>query len=357
MTGIMARAEMVQRWQGCVIGQCLGDALGFAVEGYPPRECRSYVDGVLRARRAGQMGRAGFPFGQYTDDSQLLREMLQSFVCRGHWDPADYARRIGAIFVEERIVGRGSATEQAALRLAAGTPWEEAGTPSPSAGNGSAMRAAGGALMQPRDREVLAAIAHGQGRITHQDARCSAGAAAIAAAVARGLRGETPEPAAFCADVADLAGRFDQPARSAARTWASPRSRSRWPASSTIRAPGATAICWRWRPRSATSPPDDHTRRGRRAGPGLTCSRAVVAGDEYSRESEEGPDAEAALLAAPLAVNGRGLRRAISRCDPRGSSGRRHPVRSHRPCSPGYRGPGCVRDTPRPLSWHVGSGR
>lgn len=199
----------MQRWQGCLIGQCLGDALGFVVEGYPPRECRSYVDDVLRVGRAGELGRAGYPFGQYTDDSQLLREMLQSFVARGHWDPADYARRVGAIFVEDRIVGRGRATEEAALRLAAGTPWEEAGTPPPSAGNGSAMRAAGAALMQPANREVMATIAHDQGRITHQDRRCSAGAAAIAAAVARGLRGEPVAVDAFCNDVAAMAERFD----------------------------------------------------------------------------------------------------------------------------------------------------
>jgi hypothetical protein len=51
----------------------LGDALGFVVEGYPPADCRAYIDPVLRAGRAGAWGRGGFPFGQYIDDSQAGR--------------------------------------------------------------------------------------------------------------------------------------------------------------------------------------------------------------------------------------------------------------------------------------------
>ena len=38
------------RFAGCLIGQCLGDALGFIVEGHPPRTCRAYVDIVLKER-------------------------------------------------------------------------------------------------------------------------------------------------------------------------------------------------------------------------------------------------------------------------------------------------------------------
>src|ERR671916_1246294 len=130
-----------RRYSGSLIGQCLGDALGFVVEGESPKVCREYVEGNLKAGHVGECGRAPFPFGQYSDDSQLARELLQSYAECGRFDPRDYARRIAMIFVENRIVGRGQATEQAAWRLAAGVPWDEAGTPSPSAGNGSAMRA------------------------------------------------------------------------------------------------------------------------------------------------------------------------------------------------------------------------
>src|SRR4051812_37684376 len=130
-----------EQFRGCLIGQCLGDALGMVVEGHPGRHCRTYVDRLLRAGMAGLMKRGSYAFGQYTDDSQLARELLQSFLSRGRFEPADYARRIAAIFAERRIVGQGRATAAAARRLIHSVPWDQAGTPSPSAGNGSAMRA------------------------------------------------------------------------------------------------------------------------------------------------------------------------------------------------------------------------
>jgi ADP-ribosylglycohydrolase len=179
-----------KRFSGCLIGQCLGDALGFPVEGFPPRVCQSYVEKYLTGSILKMPGRGGFRFGQYTDDSQLARELMLSYVERQGFDPQDYARRIAAIFKENRIVGRGHATDQAARRLAAGVPWQEAGTPSPSAGNGSAMRAAPIGLFFYDSPEELIKAADDQGRITHADRRCSAGAVAIAGCVAMALKGQ-----------------------------------------------------------------------------------------------------------------------------------------------------------------------
>ena len=196
-----------ERFMGCLIGQALGDALGFVVEGYPAAVCRRYVDEVLRAGRAGEAGREPFAFGQYTDDSQLARELLISYVARGTLDPADFAARVAALFAENRVVGRGRTTEAAALRLAAGVPWQEAGTPAPQAGNGSAMRAGPVGLMFGHDDlDRLAQAAHDQGRVTHADPRCSAGAVAIAAAVAFAAAGRTPRPV----ELAGLAAGFDR---------------------------------------------------------------------------------------------------------------------------------------------------
>src|SRR5262245_60387384 len=127
-----------EQFSGCLIGQCLGDALGAPVEGMGGGTCSYYVRDVLRAGRAGTISRGRHAFGQYTDDSQLARELLQSYAACQRFDPAEYARRIAAIFKEKRIVGPGGATAAAAFRLIRGVPWEEAGTPAPSAGNGSA---------------------------------------------------------------------------------------------------------------------------------------------------------------------------------------------------------------------------
>ena len=198
-----------RRYSGSLIGQCLGDALGFVVEGDPPEVCREYVQETLKAGRIGEYGRAPFPVGQYSDDSQLARELLQSYAECERFDPRDYARRIAMIFVDNRIVGQGRATEQAAWRLAAYTPWEEAGTPSPSAGNGSAMRAGPIGLLFSNDPGEMVRAAHDQGRITHRDPRCSAGAVAIAGAVSRAVRGGEFEGGWFLSQLAEWATPFE----------------------------------------------------------------------------------------------------------------------------------------------------
>jgi ADP-ribosylglycohydrolase len=197
------------QFTGCLIGQCLGDALGFIVEGCPSHRCRQYVDEVLRREEIGALTRRGFPFGQYSDDSQLARELIQSFVaCRG-FDPSDYARRIAAIFRENRIVGGGSATEEAAWRLVQGIPWGRAGTPPPSAGNGSAMRAVPIGLFFFDDPEQMIQASHDQGRITHQDRRCSGGAIAISGALTLVLQQETIDPPKFVSQLANWTRCYD----------------------------------------------------------------------------------------------------------------------------------------------------
>ncbi|QDV45274.1 ADP-ribosylglycohydrolase [Stieleria neptunia] len=195
-------------FSGCVIGQCLGDALGVLREGWPREDCEVYVAGPLRSWLQGQLDENAWS-GQYTDDSQLARELIQSFVDCGEFNPADYAKRIDAIFVEDRIVGRGMTPHHAAMRLAADLSWDEAGTPAPAAGNGSAMRAGPIGLMFGDVRHVVQA-AYNQGRITHQDPRASAGAVAIAIAVHLALRSKTIDPPAFVSQLAEFTATVDE---------------------------------------------------------------------------------------------------------------------------------------------------
>jgi len=193
----------LDRFAGCLVGQALGDALGFVVEGQGAALCAAYADLVVRARRSAGWARAPFATGQYSDDTQLARELAASLVERRGFDAPDYARRIAAIFVDGRVVGRGLSTEAAALRLAAGVPWQQAGTPPPSAGNGSAMRVAPVGLLHAHDLARLQTDATEQGRITHADPRCGAGARVVARAVAAALRGELGDAGTLCTELAD----------------------------------------------------------------------------------------------------------------------------------------------------------
>jgi len=199
-----------EQFSGCLVGQCLGDALGFLVEGYSPSICHDYVNETLMKKNIPEHGRGPFPFGQYTDDSQLARELIQSYITSKGFDPENYAKRIASIFTEGRIVGRGRATEKAALRLAAGVPWQEAGTPPPSAGNGSAMRAGPIGLMFYDDPERLIHAAYDQGRITHKDSRCCAGAVAISGAVALALQNKAIEVHPFLSQLSQWTQTIEQ---------------------------------------------------------------------------------------------------------------------------------------------------
>ncbi len=197
------------QFAGCLLGQCLGDALGFLVEGRPPDVCQKYVDDFVRTGRVVEQARGPYGFGQYSDDSQLARELLQSFVACGEFEPSDYAGRIAALFTEERIVGQGFATRGAALRLARGVRWDEAGSPPPDAGNGSAMRAGPVGLLFSHDPERMIQVAHDQGRITHKDKRCSAGAILIAGSVALALGHTATKPPEFTDQLATWVESFD----------------------------------------------------------------------------------------------------------------------------------------------------
>jgi ADP-ribosylglycohydrolase len=204
------------RLAGCILGQALGDALGFVVEAQPPEAARVYVDEYLRPRRAAERSHPQFPFGQYSDDTQLARELLRSFRDRGGWDPAAFAERLSQLFRDRRDVGAGRGTRSAALRLLMGVPWFDSGTPAPYAGNGSAMRVGPLGLLLS-DRNAICRAAREQSRITHRDPRCAAGAVAVACAVAIAGRRQAIETVGFLVEVSDCAEAEDRSVADAIR--------------------------------------------------------------------------------------------------------------------------------------------
>jgi poly(ADP-ribose) glycohydrolase ARH3 len=178
--------------------------MGFVVEAQPPEVAQEYVDEWLRTGRAAQRSHVEFPFGQYSDDTQLARELLRSFVECGRWDPPTFARRLAELFRDRRDVGAGRGTRSAALRLLMGVPWFESGTPAPYAGNGSAMRAGPLGLLLSTGHAICGA-AREQSRITHLDPRCAAGAVAVACAVSISGRREPIDTVAFLVEISESA--------------------------------------------------------------------------------------------------------------------------------------------------------
>lgn len=201
---------------GSILGQALGDALGFVVEARPIQIARVYVEGWLRAGRAGEWPHPQFPFGQYSDDTQLARELLRSYLASSGWSAPAFAARLATLFREGRDVGAGPGTRSAALRLDSGVPWNESGTPGPYAGNGAAMRAGPLGLLLP-ERGAMCRAAREQATITHLDPRCAAGAVAVARAVAIASGRGSIDNSSFLEDLAGCAAAADRSVAEAIR--------------------------------------------------------------------------------------------------------------------------------------------
>lgn len=204
----MSTSVSKSRLAGCLIGQCLGDALGYPVEGFSPYICQDYLHTSVKAWWHGDSEDGMFGFGQYNDNSQLARELLESIVSNHGFDPEDYAERIVALFSSNRIVGYGLACDQAARSLAAGVSWEKSGCPPPRAGNGTAMRAAPVGMIYYDRPDKMIEVARKQGWITHRDPRCDAGSVAIAGAVALALT-DRVEPQEFAGQLSEWVSEAD----------------------------------------------------------------------------------------------------------------------------------------------------
>jgi len=202
----MTPEEMKDRFRGCLVGQALGDACGFPLEGMPPKRCQEQASKAV----AGKLERseAGFGFGQYTDDTQMAVAIAKSLTEKQTADPEDVAQRFAELWSEGRIVGQGLACRQAVFSIIDGSPWDQAGAPEGRAGNGTAMRTAPVGLFFHQDTEALFKAADEIARITHRDKRSRAGAVAISSAVAHLVQGGDPSPQAVLEPAAALASRL-----------------------------------------------------------------------------------------------------------------------------------------------------
>lgn len=194
--------EITDSLIGCLFGQALGDALGYPVEGFASTECLDYLHSQVKPLWHSSAFDQRHPFGQYTDDTQMARELLASLIEFPEFNAEDYIARLRPLFEKRLAIGPGIACMMAMDNIARGIPWQSAGCPPPQAGNGTAMRAAPVGMIHRDNPTEMIRIARTQGWITHRDPRCDAGSVAIAGAVALAIGGKS-DPKAFCDLLAD----------------------------------------------------------------------------------------------------------------------------------------------------------
>lgn len=169
-------ASVLDRAQGCLLGQLAGDSLGSLVEFKHPREIRDlYPEGV---RDLADGGCWNLRAGQPTDDSELALALARSIVSHGGYSAAK-ARDAYRRWFASGPFDVGKATSRA---LREGAPDGQ------TQANGSLMRVSplGIYAWNRRDGAELARL---DSAITHPNPVCADSCAAFVAAVACGVAG------------------------------------------------------------------------------------------------------------------------------------------------------------------------
>ncbi len=169
------------RFEGCLLGLALGDALGAPLEGGP---LERLVWRLIGRTRQGEM--------RWTDDTQMSLDVAESLTEHGRIDPDDLARRFADSYRWSWGYGPGAAKLLKCIK--GGADWQEANRsvfPDGSYGNGGAMRAAPiGLFFASRPRE-LADAARRAARVTHAHPLGEVGAVLVAASTASAALGES----------------------------------------------------------------------------------------------------------------------------------------------------------------------
>jgi ADP-ribosylglycohydrolase len=192
------------RFEGCLAGLAIGDALGMPFEGVRASvirdqvgRVRDFIDAPWRILKAGQ----------WTDDTKMMLYQGRSIVDSDGVDVEDTAGKFVEWLHSGDWRGIGNATYSALKRLAEGCDPQESGEEGEmAAGNGVAMRIAPVGLLDCLDLDRLREDVAAVGMITHRNQEAVAGGLAVAYAVAKAVRGEI-EPSGLIEETVEFISR------------------------------------------------------------------------------------------------------------------------------------------------------
>jgi poly(ADP-ribose) glycohydrolase ARH3 len=181
----MASISPLSRFQGCLLGLAIGDALGGLFEAQSSE--------TLRARFASPQQLFNYPDHElyYTDDTQMTIGVAETLVARGEIVEEELCRAFVRNYVPSRGYGRGAraileAMEEGRDHRAVAEQYFPGG----SYGNGAAMRVAPVGLAFAADRQRLLEQAKLSALPTHVHPLGIEGAQLLAVAVAHNLTAE-----------------------------------------------------------------------------------------------------------------------------------------------------------------------
>jgi ADP-ribosylglycohydrolase/fructose-1,6-bisphosphatase/inositol monophosphatase family enzyme len=172
----LAPPERLERAQGCLLGQAIGDSLGSLVELKSAQEIsRLYPNGVRELADGGVHHTIA---GQPTDDSEMALALARCLVAEGKF-AADKALDAYRAWLTTRPVDVGATTERGLLGMHTAE----------SESNGSIMRISPLGVWAAGDPARAAKAAREDSALTHRNPVCVEACAAYAAAIAAGVAG------------------------------------------------------------------------------------------------------------------------------------------------------------------------
>jgi ADP-ribosyl-[dinitrogen reductase] hydrolase len=197
-----ARRPDISRFEGCLIGLAVGDALGAPAQGFTRHEIRARW-----GRIAGFLDGPELRAGQCTDDTQTAVVLAETIVRAGRFDAQSFAQGLVDWWARGYARRPGEGLAEACQRLVSGVVWSDSG--STFAGCAAASRVAPIGMRDCVRRGGLADDAVTSSMVTHRDPRAVAGAVGIAAAVAHLLTAHGPlDVASFVEVTAATCGEY-----------------------------------------------------------------------------------------------------------------------------------------------------
>lgn len=208
---------MADRFVGTLFGQGVGDALGLGTEFMSKDDVAWYYpDGLTSYEQIIQDAhRKRWKPGSWTDDTDQMTMVLDSFLETGRVDIQDIARRFWNWAFVAGGEGIGNTTYTVFSHpgfiedphTAARVVWENSGRH--LAPNGGVMRTSVVGLWDLDDSEKVAANAEAVCKITHADPRCIGSCVVVSLVVNWLVKGRTPGDD-FFEQLVDIGRRYDE---------------------------------------------------------------------------------------------------------------------------------------------------
>ena len=168
--------NLLDKFQGCLLGVAIGDTLGHPFEGKLRSEIYANFNDFNKFIEHNR-----FMFNTYTDDTQLSLHLAEAIIKGNGFNLKNIIREY-LNWLDDPPIGPGYGCISSIRLLKYGIPWQQAA--SNSGGNGTAMRISPIGMFYCKDLKALKNAAIKSSIITHSHPAASAGAIVIARAIA-----------------------------------------------------------------------------------------------------------------------------------------------------------------------------